>query len=108
MMDELHQVTWSFCGRVGKMFVSDHDIIRQITPESSDFYRDLFQTHVVSHLVERGFLVESELIPDQRDNRLLVRHRKLPFVSYGHEWCSAMLRDAALFLLDLCAELARL
>ncbi len=36
---------------------------------------------------------------------LVLRHRRIPFVSYPHEWCAATFRDAVLTCLDLLAEL---
>src|SRR5678815_3981698 len=42
-----------------------------------------------------------------RDSQMVVRHRMVPFTSYPEEWCPAMLKDAALTLLDLLVELAR-
>jgi hypothetical protein len=34
-----------------------------------------------------------------------IMHRKVAFISYPHEWCAAMLKDAALFELELLQEL---
>jgi SAM-dependent methyltransferase len=36
---------------------------------------------------------------------LILKHRKIARISYAHEWCGAMLKDAALFHLDLCDRL---
>jgi len=38
---------------------------------------------------------------------MVVHHRYVPFVSYPEEWCSAMLKDAALTMVELLIELAR-
>jgi hypothetical protein len=37
---------------------------------------------------------------------MVVRHRPVPFASYPEEWCPAMLKDAALALVELLIELA--
>lgn len=36
---------------------------------------------------------------------LVLKHRKVANISYAHEWCGAMLKDAALFQLDLSERL---
>ena len=38
---------------------------------------------------------------------MVIRHRRIPFVSYPHEWCAAMFRSAGVAYLDLVSELAR-
>ena len=37
----------------------------------------------------------------------MLRHERIPFVSYPYEWPFAMLRDAALLQLDLSSPRAR-
>lgn len=99
-------VPWSFCGRVGRLFVSNEQLYRTIIPEEAEFYKNLFEQGVIQQLIKDGFFVESELVTDIPEdcnsyghNQLLVRHRKLPFISYCFEWCDEMLKDAALFFI---------
>jgi predicted RNA methylase len=33
---------------------------------------------------------------------LVLKHRKIPFITYAHEWPSAMVKEAALLQIDLC------
>lgn len=36
---------------------------------------------------------------------LVLKHKKIKFISYPHEWCASMLKDAALFHLELSQKL---
>jgi hypothetical protein len=36
---------------------------------------------------------------------LILKHKKIAFISYPHEWCASMLKDSAIFHLDLSAQL---
>ena len=38
---------------------------------------------------------------------MVVRHKVVPFVSYPNEWCAAMLKGAALAIIDLVTELSQ-
>jgi len=70
--------------------------------------RELFQRGVIERLVAQQLIVDTELTElKTRDYPLVVKHRVLPFVSYPSEWCGAMLKDAALLVLDLAQELVR-
>lgn len=43
------------------------------------------------------------LAPDGQ--RMLLRHNKIEYISYPHEWCASMLKNAALFHLELSQKL---
>ena len=36
---------------------------------------------------------------------LILKHRKITYISYPHEWCALMLKDAALFHLEITQTL---
>ena len=108
MMQNITPVSWSFCGRVGKLFVSEDALYRTIVPEWADFYKQLFDAGIIQKLIEQGLFVDSELISKSVDNGgLLVKHRRIPFVSYCFEWCDEMFKDAALFFIRFNLELLK-
>jgi hypothetical protein len=37
--------------------------------------------------------------------KLVLKHKKIKYISYPHEWCASMLKDAALFHLELSQKL---
>lgn len=91
-----------------RLFRWNGQIYRGISSERAPFFTQLFQDGVIQTLTEKGLLIESELTPLEVDGyEMVVRHRCIPFTSYPNEWCAAMLKDAALTLIDLAIELAQ-
>jgi len=81
-------------------------LYRAVKGEKALFYQDLFNRGIIQTLIEKGFLVDTQLTPLQLAGyELILEHRCIPFVSYSFEWCGAMLKDAALLICDLQVEL---
>lgn len=92
---------------VGHVFWWNNEIYRGIKPEHADFYRSLFNIDSTSNLVEHG-LIPTEITPHLlEDYSLVLKHKKIPIVSYVNEWCFSMLTDAALMTCDLQLELLK-
>ena len=92
----------------GRLFRWGGELHRAIPLDRAEFCRDLFAKGIVQELVAKGLLVETALAPCELEGfGAILRHSTIPFVSYPHEWCGAMLRDAALLTLDLEIELCR-
>jgi hypothetical protein len=99
----------SFADDAGRLFWWNAQLYRGINAAHASFFNRLFRDGVIQQLVESGLLIDSEpvdLVIDQYP--MIVKHRTVPFVSYPNEWCAAMLKDAALTIIDLATELARL
>jgi hypothetical protein len=97
----------SFADDAGRLFFRNGELHRGINPEQTPFFSRLFSDGVIQHLVGRGLLIESE--PSDlavEGYGMVLRHRTVPFISYPQEWCAAMLKDAALTIIDLTIELA--
>jgi hypothetical protein len=98
----------SFADDAGRLFWHGTQLCRGINAEHAPFVARLFDDGVIGALVERGLLIESEITELAVDQYAMVlRHKVVPFVSYPNEWCAAMLKDAALTIIDLVAELSR-
>lgn len=97
----------SFCDRDGRVFFWQGELYRGITPRYVPLCQTLFDTGIVQNLMEKGFLVDTELTDLSLPGYpLVLKHRRIPFVSYVNEWCPEMLRDVAQFTLDMMRELA--
>src|SRR5579884_816005 len=97
----------SFGDPDGRLFRWKDALYRGISQRQEAFFSRLFDEGLISTLVERGLLVESEVVPLTLDGYAMVlRHRLIPFVSYPEEWPPVMLKDAALVILDLALELS--
>jgi hypothetical protein len=91
----------------GRVFWWEGKLYRAITAERASLYRQLFDEGIVQCLFNKG-LIETELTSLQIDGyKMVLRHRELPFVSYPYEWCAAMLKDAAMTVIDIEMELAQ-
>src|SRR5262245_27578318 len=92
----------------GRLFTWRGDLYRGIAHHRADFYRGLFKSGIVRRLIETGHLVTTDLTDLQLEGYALVlKHRRIRFVSYPFCWSGTMLKDAALLTLDLDIELAR-
>jgi SAM-dependent methyltransferase len=97
----------SFCDRDGRVFWWRGELYRGITPAKAMFYKEILENGIVQDLTQRNFLVDTTLTPFTLPGYpLIIKHRVVPFVSYANEWCPEMLRDTALFILDMMLELA--
>lgn len=92
----------------GKLFSWNGDLYRAISPALGPTYRNLLQGNNIQRLFDIG-LIETEIAPiDIEGFDLVIKHRKIPFISYATEWCGSMLKDAALLTLDVNLALADL
>ena len=91
----------------GRVFSWDGGLYRTIHRNAATFYRGLFDKGIIEKLIDEGFLVETEPTSlSLGEGDFVVRHKRLPFVSYFFEWAPSMLRDAALHTIDLSLKLA--
>jgi SAM-dependent methyltransferase len=91
----------------GRIFEWEENLYRGIPSSSAPLYRRLFAEGTVQRLVDSGALIQTEPTPFSLEGfELVLRHRRVPFVSYAYEWSGSMLKDAALRVLDLNLALA--
>lgn len=97
----------SYGDPAGRLFQWKGQLYRGISSEWTPFFRQLVQEGVIQRLVSRGLLIETELTPFAMDEyEMVLRHRSVPFVSYPEEWCAAMLKEAAVTIVEFLEELA--
>jgi SAM-dependent methyltransferase len=90
-----------------RLFQWNKQIYRGISTESVALFTPLFQNGLIQSLTKQGLLIESELTPLKIDGyEVVVRHRRIDFISYPNEWCTAMFKHAVLTLIELAIELA--
>ncbi|UCC53218.1 MAG: class I SAM-dependent methyltransferase, partial [Anaerolineaceae bacterium] len=91
--------------RTGKLFWWNDEVYRAISSDRAEFYRELLDKRNLEHLFEKG-LIAAEIAPFEVENYgLVLKHYRVPTISYCMEWSSAMLKDAALLICDLSIEL---
>jgi 2-polyprenyl-3-methyl-5-hydroxy-6-metoxy-1,4-benzoquinol methylase len=91
------------------VFYCEGEVLRALSARGRDEWRRLASTAFFPRLVEEGRVVATEeadaaLAPPALRTEAypaVLRHERIPFVSYPYEWTAGMLRDAALLQLDL-------
>lgn len=93
---ELHADT------LGYTFVWNGHFLRGIYPESVDWAMGYFNSGFVKEVVEKG-LMPKTWISDFKNEQfgLIIEHEMITPVLYATEWNSAMLKDAALMVLEI-------
>jgi ribosomal protein L11 methylase PrmA len=116
MPTEASVETGSFRDRDSRVVVAGGSVFRVLSERGAEDWRALASSELLERLTSEGSLVateeaaladlgtDSQLLPD--GVAAVLRHERIPFVSYPYEWTFGMLRDAALLQLDL--ELAAL
>ena len=104
---ERRWLTESFVDPNGRVFEWQGEIYRLLEPNYAARWKELTDQGMISDLIRDGLLVESELTNlTVESGRAILRHRRIPVVSYCYEWVPGMLKDAALVTLELCIRLA--
>jgi SAM-dependent methyltransferase len=98
----------SFRDREGRVFEAGGEIVRALSAPAAETFRRLAATRFFAAAMEEGRIVRSALATEVAPPpsaaepwAAVVRHARIPVVSYPYEWTFSMLRDAALLQLDL-------
>lgn len=96
----------SFLDKNGRLFKIKGEFYRGINLERAAFYESLFTTKIIDKVVSEKLLVPTEICDlEIQGYPLILQHYSIPFISYPHEWCDLMLKDAANVFLQLNIEL---
>lgn len=97
----------SFVDPNGRVFEWRGDIYRVIEPAFAARWQEWARNGTIAALIGDDLLIESELTDFTTESgQAVLRHRRVPVVSYCYEWAPPMLKAAALATLDLCIRLA--
>ncbi|MNJ96125.1 Methyltransferase domain protein [compost metagenome] len=101
------------CDSQGAVFIANDAVYRLIDPKHKAAVLSVFTLLNVESLTG---LIQTEICPAGKypcaieganENALILKHRKIEYISYPHEWCASMLKDAALFHLVLSEQLLK-
>jgi SAM-dependent methyltransferase len=81
------------------VYSAEGDVLRELSPRGRADWEALERSRFFRRALDDGRIVATEEIEPG-----LLRHERLPFVSYPYEWPFEMLRDAALLQLGLLDE----
>jgi hypothetical protein len=96
------------------VFITPDGVFRVLSPAGLEEWHALAESKLWRELQEEGRVVATEpveldALPDllAREAACVLRHERVPFVSYPYEWPYSMLKDAALLQLDICRRAIR-
>lgn len=98
----------SFRDPLSTVFVGDGGVYRGLTEEGLREYEAVAAADFFADLRARGEVVGTERVAPEESPldgawAGVLRHERVPVITYPHEWTFAMLRDAALLHLDVTA-----
>lgn len=98
----------SYRDRRAVVFVSGDYVVRALSEEAAAEWHSLRASVFFGELTSRGAIVATEELPAATLATLpesgwaaMLRHERVPFISYPYEWSFEMLRAAALLQLEL-------
>lgn len=97
----------SFRDRHGRVHYHEGSVYRTLDPLAVAEWRKLSKTKFYTRFSEQGKIVATEELPASAALEFggqwagLLRHQRIPFVSYPYEWPFSMLRSAAQLHLEL-------
>ncbi|MDG4831284.1 class I SAM-dependent methyltransferase [Solwaraspora sp. WMMD1047] len=101
----------SFRDPANRVFYAGDEVYRGLGPRAAEDWLALAGTDFFPRLVAEGRICATEAVDPTElpagvgaDWSTVLRHERVPFVSYPYEWSFAMLRDAALLHLDILRE----
>ncbi len=90
-----------------RVFEWQGEIYRGIVREKEEFFSSLVKSETFNSLQRKGWLINTAISGHSLAGYAFVlKHERVPFLSYCVEWPAVMLRDAALLTLNICYELA--
>jgi SAM-dependent methyltransferase len=98
------------CDRQGRVLLANDAVYRVVDQGQRHAVLNVLET--IDKLDALG-IVQTEICTDEASTvgiyrgagALVLKHRKIAFISYPNEWCASMLKDAALFHLTLSEHL---
>lgn len=99
----------SFRDPAGHVYWHEDDIYRTVMPNFSEAFEKVRQTGAIDRWIDQKILWPEEQISTNglafaNDVHAVLKHPRLPFISYPYEWPFALLKEAALFHLDLMLD----
>jgi len=94
----------------GEPFISGDRVLRGIYHGQAASVREVLQICEREKLFDHGIVSTRELAENPHPEipyEMVLEHRRLPFVSYPHEWSGSMFKDAALFHIQLFERLEK-
>lgn len=96
------------CDTQGSVYIGEAVVYRTIVAEHARDVESVLRIldGDIQGVIDTSICAEDQVPAELKgQGALTLRHRRVPYVSYPHEWCATMLKDAALFHLALSEDL---
>ncbi len=103
----------SFRDPASTVFYAGGDVLRGLDTDAAADWAALQAAPFFARAVQAGKIVRTETVPAEearslapagREWPVVLRHERVPFISYAYEWTFSQLQDAALLHLDLLID----
>ena len=98
----INQNSSSFRDPFGYVYHSEDKVFRTILSPAKEQYEAIRDQGLIQKSIDKDFLVGSEELPsadipsELTDAAYVIKHEKIPFISYPYEWSFYQLKAAAL------------
>jgi hypothetical protein len=88
--------------QVGNLFLYQNLLFREIYEDKKEFVSKIIDSGLIEELVENNIFPPTSISNYKTKNSsLIIKHQKLKYITYTHEWTFTMLKDAALTTLKV-------
>ncbi|MFL2852755.1 MAG: class I SAM-dependent methyltransferase [Candidatus Pelagibacter sp.] len=107
-MNKLEFEPGSFRDPAGRIFYDGDEVYRELSETGIKRFTFLKKNNLINELINEKFLISTKECDKKSNenykidqNKILLKHEKINFISYPYEWTFTQLKDAAIFHLDL-------
>jgi len=96
----------SFRDPAGKVLYYNDRVLRLLNKDGVDRFNFLNENNLLDSCISNKFLVKSNKINSDNinlnnlENKIIIEHERIEYISYPYEWCFDQLKDAALHHLN--------
>eukprot|EP00456_Euglypha_rotunda_P007735 TRINITY_DN113_c0_g1_i2.p1 TRINITY_DN113_c0_g1~~TRINITY_DN113_c0_g1_i2.p1 ORF type:complete len:498 (-),score=103.92 TRINITY_DN113_c0_g1_i2:1042-2535(-) len=102
----------SFRDRTARVFLHRGEVYRALSTQALNEWLQVSAEPYFQQLLSSGKVVPTEQLSEEQirqfqlpvDPAAILRHQRVPFVTYPYEWSFSMLQDAALLHLEILSE----
>ena len=106
MQNDTFKESSSFRDNFGSVYHSNGNILRTVNKVAEKNFNNLKKKNIFKNSIDKGFLIdfdilEKKLYPEQLQNyNIVLKAKKISFISYPYEWTFNQLKDAAIHHLN--------
>ena len=102
----------SFRDRTARVFLYSGQVFRALSTQAAADWHRVSAEAYFKRLSSQGQIVQTDELTEAEGSQLpvlfscaaILRHERIPFVTYPYEWCFSMLKDATLLHLQILTE----